>query len=404
MAKIVIKFGGTSVGSIEKIIIAAKIVKKKLNKDNKIIVVVSAMAGKTNELVKQSEKISKKFNKRELDVLLASGEQVTSAFLAGALNELKIKAKSYMGWQIPILTDGDQNNSRIVNMHIEKINQFLSSKGVAIIPGFQGISKNGEITTIGRGGSDATAVAIAKIFKTDHCEIYTDVEGVYSTDPKKFPKAKKISKISYEEMLEMSSLGAKVMQSSAVQTAMMFDIPLHVRSTFSKNEGTKIFGSENIDYSKTITGVTYSKDDAKITLLGVQDKPGIAADIFEPLGKSLINVDMVIQNISPDGKKTDLTFTIKRNNLSKTIKLIKSNKSNVKFQSISSDKKVSKVSIIGAGMITTPGITYKMFRALAQEKINILAISTSEIKISVIVNELSTTKALKKLHTVFNLD
>jgi aspartate kinase len=404
MAKIVIKFGGTSVGSIEKIIIAAKIVKKKLNKDNKIIVVVSAMAGKTNELLKQSEKISKKFNKRELDVLLASGEQVTSALLAGALNELKIKAKSYMGWQIPILTDGDQNNSRIVNMHIEKINQFLSSKGVAIIPGFQGISKNGEITTIGRGGSDATAVAIAKIFKTDHCEIYTDVEGVYSTDPKKFPKAKKISKISYEEMLEMSSLGAKVMQSSAVQTAMMFDIPLHVRSTFSKNEGTKIFGSENIDYSKTITGVTYSKDDAKITLLGVQDKPGIAADIFEPLGKSLINVDMVIQNISPDGKKTDLTFTIKRNNLSKTIKLIKSNKRNVKFQSISSDKKVSKVSIIGAGMITTPGITYKMFRALAQEKINILAISTSEIKISVIVNELSTTKAVKKLHTVFNLD
>jgi aspartate kinase len=404
MAKIVIKFGGTSVGSIEKIIIAAKIVKKKLNKDNKIIVVVSAMAGKTNELLKQSEKISKKFNKRELDVLLASGEQVTSALLAGALNELKIKAKSYMGWQIPILTDGDQNNSRIVNMHIEKINQFLSSKGVAIIPGFQGISKNGEITTIGRGGSDATAVAIAKIFKTDHCEIYTDVEGVYSTDPKKFPKAKKISKISYEEMLEMSSLGAKVMQSSAVQTAMMFDIPLHVRSTFSKNEGTKIFGSENIDYSKTITGVTYSKDDAKITLLGVQDKPGIAADIFEPLGKSLINVDMVIQNISPDGKKTDLTFTIKRNDLSKTIKLIKSNKRNVKFQSISSDKKVSKVSIIGAGMITTPGITYKMFRALAQEKINILAISTSEIKISVIVNELSTTKAVKKLHTVFNLD
>jgi aspartate kinase len=404
MAKIVIKFGGTSVGSIEKIIIAAKIVKKKLNKDNKIIVVVSAMAGKTNELLKQSEKISKKFNKRELDVLLASGEQVTSALLAGALNELKIKAKSYMGWQIPILTDGDQNNSRIVNMHIEKINQFLSSKGVAIIPGFQGISKNGEITTIGRGGSDATAVAIAKIFKTDHCEIYTDVEGVYSTDPKKFPKAKKISKISYEEMLEMSSLGAKVMQSSAVQTAMMFDIPLHVRSTFSKNEGTKIFGSENIDYSKTITGVTYSKDDAKITLLGVQDKPGIAADIFEPLGKSLINVDMVIQNISPDGKKTDLTFTIKRNDLSKTIKLIKSNKRNVKFQSISTDKKVSKVSIIGAGMITTPGITYKMFRALAQEKINILAISTSEIKISVIVNELSTTKAVKKLHTVFNLD
>jgi len=404
MTKIVIKFGGTSVGSIERITAAAKLIKKKIGKNNKIIVVVSAMSGKTNELVKQSEKISKKFNKRELDVLLASGEQVTSALLAGALNEIKVKAKSYMGWQVPILTQGDQNNSRIVNMHIEKINQFLSTKGVAIIPGFQGISNNGDITTIGRGGSDATAVAIAKIFKTDHCEIYTDVEGVFSTDPKNFSKAKKISKISYDEMLEMSSLGAKVMQSSAVQTAMMYDIPLHVRSTFSNKEGTKIFNSENIDYSKTITGVTYSKDDAKITLLGVQDKPGIAADIFEPLGKSSINVDMVIQNISPDGKTTDLTFTIKRNDLKKTLKLIKSKKKNIKFNSINADKKVSKVSIVGAGMITTPGVTYKMFRALAQEKINILAISTSEIKISVIVKESSTTKAIKKLHTVFNLD
>ena len=404
MTKIVIKFGGTSIGSIERIIASARVVKKKIGKSNKIIVVVSAMAGKTNELVKQSEKISKKFDKRELDVLLASGEQITSALLAGALNELKVKAKSFMGWQIPILTDGEPNNSRIVNMHIEKINQFISNKGVAIIPGFQGISKNGDITTIGRGGSDATAVAIAKIFKTDHCEIYTDVEGVFSTDPKNFPKAKKISKISYEEMLEMSSLGAKVMQSSAVQTAMMYDIPLHVRSTFSNKEGTKIFGSENIDYSKIITGVTYSKNDAKITLLGVQDKPGIAADIFEPLGKSAINVDMVIQNISPNGKETDLTFTIKRNDLSKAIKLIKSNQKNVKFKSISTDKKVSKVSIVGAGMITTPGVTYKMFRALAQEKINILAISTSEIKISVIVKESNTTKAVKKLHSVFNLD
>ena len=404
MTKIVIKFGGTSMGNPERIIAAANIVKKKIGKGNKIIVVVSAMSGKTNELIKQSEKISKKFNKRELDVLLASGEQVTSALLAGALSKLNVKAKSFMSWQIPILTDGSQNNSRIINMNIEKINQFLSNKGVAIIPGFQGVSKNGDITTIGRGGSDATAVAIAKFFKTDSCEIYTDVEGVFSTDPKNFPKAKKISKISYEEMLEMSSLGAKVMQSSAIQTAMIYDIPLHVRSTFSNKEGTKIFGSEKIDYSKIITGVTYSKDDAKITLLGVQDKPGIAADIFEPLGKNSINVDMVIQNISPDGEETDLTFTIKRNDLNKVIKLIKSNQKNIKFRSISTDKKVSKVSIIGAGMITTPGVTYKMFRALAQEKINILAISTSEIKISVIVKESSTTKAVKKLHSVFNLD
>jgi len=404
MAKIVVKFGGTSVGSVEKIISVAKILKKKFLKGDKIIAVVSAMAGKTNELIKHSEQISKNFNKRELDVLLASGEQVTSALLAGALNNLGIKSKSFMGWQIPILTSGEHNNSRIINMNIDKVNNFLTNKGIVIIPGFQGISEQGDITTIGRGGSDATAVAIAKIFKTDFCEIYTDVEGVYSTDPRYFPKAKKINKISYEEMLEMSSLGAKVMQSSAVQTAMIYDLPLHVRSTFSNKEGTKIFGSESIDYNKVITGVTYSKDDAKVTLLDVQDKPGVAADIFEPLGKNSINVDMVIQNISPDGKKTDLTFTLKRNDLNKAIKLIKSNKKKVKYKSISSDKKVSKVSIVGAGMITTPGVTYKMFRSLAQEKINILAISTSEIKISVIINEKQTNKAVKKLHSVFNLD
>jgi len=403
MTKIVIKFGGTSIGSVDKIIAAAKIVKKKFDMGKKIIVVVSAMAGKTNELIKQSEQVSKNFTKRELDVLLTSGEQITSALLAGALENLGVRAKSYMGWQIPILTEGEHNNSRIININIEKINKFILNKGVAIIPGFQGISKYGEITTIGRGGSDATAVAIAKIFKTSDCEIYTDVEGVFSADPKNFPKAKKINKISYEEMLEMSSLGAKVMQSSAVQTAMMYDIPLHVRSTFSSIEGTKIFNEETIDYSKTITGVTFSKDDAKVTLLGVQDKPGIAADIFEPLGKNSTNVDMVIQNISPDGKTTDLTFTIKRKDLDKTIKIIKLNKK-VKYKSISSDKKVSKVSIVGAGMITTPGVTYKMFRALAQDKINILAISTSEIKISVIINEDKTEKAIKKLHTVFNLD
>ena len=404
MIKIVIKFGGTSLGSIEKIVAAAKIVKKEHQKGKKIIVVVSAMAGKTNELIKQAQSISKNFNKRALDVLLSSGEQVTSALMSGALNEIGVKTKSWMGWQVPILTEGEYNNSRITNMHVDKINKSLSNKFVAILPGFQGISKNGDVTTIGRGGSDATAVAVAKIFKTDHCDIYTDVEGVYSTDPKKFIKAKKINKISYEEMLEMSSLGAKVMQSSAVQTAMMYDIPLQVRSTFSGKEGTRIFSSENIDYSKIITGVTYSKDDAKITLLGVQDKPGVAADIFEPLGKNSINVDMVIQNISADGKETDLTFTTKRSDLTKTIKLIKEIKSDVKYKSISTDKKVAKISIIGAGMITTPGVTYKMFRALAKEKINILAISTSEIKISVIIKETNTNKAIKKLHSVFNLD
>ena len=404
MTKVVIKFGGTSVGSVEKIIAAAKIVQKEHQNGNSVIVVVSAMSGKTNELIEQSNTIGKNFNKRELDVLLASGEQVTTALMAGALIELGINAKSWMSWQIPILTEGRNNDSRIVNMHVNNIDEFISKKGVAVIPGFQGITKSGDIATIGRGGSDATAVAIAKIFQTDHCLIYTDVDGVFSTDPKKFPKAKKINKISYEEMLEMSSLGAKVMQAAAVQTAMIYDIPLEVRSTFSGKEGTKIFNSKNIDYSKTITGVTFSDNDAKITLLGVADKPGVAAEIFEPLGKNGINVDMVIQNISPDGKKTDLTFTVKRADLNEVINLIESNKDIVEYDSLSVNDTVSKISIIGAGMITAPGVTYKMFRALADEKINILAISTSEIKISVIINEKNSAKSVKKLHSTFNLD
>ncbi len=403
MAKKVLKFGGTSVGSVERIQHAASIVKKEHLKGNKIIVIVSAMAGKTNDLIKQSHQISKKFNKRELDVLLTSGEQVTSALMAGALNESGVKSQSWLNWQIPILTEGEHTNARIINISVKKINDYLAEGGVAIIPGFQGISKLGDITSIGRGGSDATAVAIANFFDADSCEIYTDVDGVYSTDPNKIPVAKKIDKISYEEMLEMSSLGAKVMQASAIQTAMMYDIPLQVRSTFTDREGTEIFNKENIDYSKSVTGVAYSKDDAKITLIGVEDKPGVAADIFEPLEKHQINVDMVIQNISSDGKRTDLTFTIKRNDLSKTLETLKTNKK-IKFNNLSSDEKVSKISIVGAGMVTTPGVTHRMFRALASENINILAISTSEIKLSVIIREDYTLKAVKKLHTIFDLD
>ena len=403
MTKKVLKFGGTSVGSIERIVHAAKIVKKEHSQGNEIIVVVSAMAGKTNELIGQSNSISNKFDKRELDVLLSSGEQVTSALMAGALNELGVKSKSWMNWQIPILTTGDHTNSRIININVENINTYLSEGGVAIIPGFQGISPSGDITTIGRGGSDASAVAIAKIFNTDSCEIYTDVDGVYSTDPNKVPVAKKIDKISYEEMLELASLGARVMQASAIQTAMVYDIPLQVRSTFTDRKGTKIFSQENIDYTKMVTGVAYSKNDAKITLIGVPDKPGVAADIFEPLDKNQINVDMVIQNVSSDGRTTDLTFTIKRNDFNKTLNTIKSNKK-IKFKNLSHNDKVSKISIVGVGMITTPGVTFKTFRALADENINILAISTSEIKLSVIISENDTLKAVKKLHTIFDLD
>ena len=402
MLKKVLKFGGTSVGSIERIQHVASIIKKEIDQGNKIIAVVSAMAGKTNELINLSKNISDTFDKRELDVLISSGEQVTCALLAGALVEINLKAKSWLNWQIPILTEGDHSNSRIVNMNVEKINEFLN-EGVAIIPGFQGISKNGDITTIGRGGSDATAVAVAKLFGADKCEIYTDVDGVYSTDPKKIPVAKKIDKISFDEMLELSSLGAKVMQSSAVQTAMIYDIPLEVRSTFTDRKGTKIFNQQSIDYTKSVTGVAYSKDDAKITLIGVEDKPGVAANIFEPLNKAQINVDMVIQNISSDEKKTDITFTIKREDLSKAKEILEKNKS-IKYKSINHNDKVAKVSIVGAGMVSTPGVTYKMFRALADEKINILAISTSEIKLSVIIEEGYTLNAVKKLHNIFELD
>jgi aspartate kinase len=403
MTKKVLKFGGTSVGSIERIKHAANIIKRELDQGNKLIIVVSAMAGKTNELISLSKSLSKNFVKRELDVLLSSGEQVSSALITGALSELGIKAKSFMNWQIPILTEGDHNNSRIINMNVETIDNFLADGGVAVIPGYQGISKEGEITTIGRGGSDATAVAIAKIFNTDSCEIYTDVDGVYSTDPNKIPVAKKIDRISYEEMLELSSLGAKVMQPSAVQTAMIYEIPLQVRSTFTDRQGTKIFKKESLDYSKAVTGVAYSKNDAKITLQSVEDKPGVAAEIFEPLGKNQINIDMVIQNVSSDGKTTDITFTIKREDLDKSMEILKNN-NKIKYKNLSYKSDVSKISIVGAGMVSTPGVTYKMFRALSEESINILAISTSEIKISVIINDSDTLKAVKKLHNIFNLD
>ena len=402
MIKKVLKFGGTSVGTIERIQHVANIIKGEVEAGNKIIAVVSAMAGKTNELVNFSKNIDDNFDKRELDVLLSSGEQVTCALLAGALLKLKIKAKSWLNWQIPILTEGEHSNARIINMNVEKINKFIND-GVAIIPGFQGISTEGDITTIGRGGSDATAVAFAKLFDAKTCEIYTDVDGVYSSDPNKIPVAKKIKNISYDEMLELSSLGAKVMQPSAVQTAMMYNVPIEVKSTFTNRKGTKIFDQQNIDYSKSVTGVAYSKDDAKITLMGVEDKPGVAANIFEPLNKAQINVDMVIQNISSNQKTTDITFTIKRDDLEKTQDILKKNK-NIEYREITYNDKVAKVSIVGAGMVSTPGVTYKMFRGLADDKINILAISTSEIKISVIIDEHNTLKAIKKLHTIFDLD
>ena len=404
MKRLALKFGGTSVGTIEKIKEVANIIKKRHSEGNEIIVIVSAMSGVTNDLHKKSNLISKDFDSKELDVLLSSGEQISCSLLSGALIELGIKARSWLGWQIPIITNKNYNASQIIKIKTDEILNFISKKGVAVIPGFQGISPEIRITTLGRGGSDLSAVAIAKFFKTDSCEIYTDVDGVLTTDPSINIKAKKIDKISYEEMLEMSSMGAKVMQPNAVQASMINDIPVHVRSTFSEKSGTKIVSENESDYKKIITGIAYSKSNAKVSIVGVIDKPGVAADVFEPMGKNNINIDMVIQNTSLDGKTANITFTIKQEDLKKTLGIIEKDKEKLNYNKITHDDKLAKVSIIGAGMISSPGVTHKMFRSLADEKINILAISTSEIKISVLVHENFTKKAVKALHTKFGLD
>nr|AAR37687.1 aspartate kinase, monofunctional class [uncultured marine bacterium 440] len=404
MKRLILKFGGTSVGTIEKIKKVANVIKNRFSEDNEIIVVVSAMSGVTDELKAKSGLISKNFDSKELDVLLSSGEQVSCSLLSGALIDLGVKARSWLGWQIPIVTNDNYTSSQIMKIKTDEILNFISKKGVAVIAGFQGISKEIRITTLGRGGSDLSAVAVAKFFQTDSCEIYTDVDGVLTTDPSINKKAKKIDKISYEEMLEMSSLGAKVMQPNAVQASMIDNIPIHVRSTFSEKTGTKIIPESEIDYKKVVTGIAYSKGNAKVSVVGVVDKPGVAADVFEPIGKNNINIDMVIQNTSLDGKKANITFTIKREDLKKTLSLIEKNKKKLNYNKITHDDKLAKVSIIGAGMQANPGVTHKMFRSLADEKINILAISTSEIKISVLIREDLTKKAVKTLHKIFGLN
>jgi len=404
MKRLALKFGGTSVGNIEKIKKVANIIKKRKDEGNEIIVIVSAMSGTTNELKEKSNLISKNFDAREHDVLLSAGEQISSSLLSGAIIDLGIKARSWLGWQVPIITNANYAASQIIKIRTAEILKYISGNGVAVIAGFQGITENDRITTLGRGGSDLSAVAIAKFFKTDFCEIYTDVEGVLTTDPNIHDEAKKIDKISYEEMLEMASLGAKVMQPSAVQASMVNDIPIHVRSTFSEKDGTKIISENEIDHKKAVTGIAYSKNNAKVSLVGVVDKPGVAADIFEPIGKNNINIDMVIQNTSLDGKTANITFTIKQEDLKKTLNMIEKNKQKINYKKVTHEEKLAKVSIVGAGMITSPGVTYKMFRSLADEKINILAISTSEIKISVLVQEDFTQKAVKILHETFQLN
>ena len=361
------------------------------------------MSGVTNSLIKKSNNISENFSNSEYDVLVSSGEQVACSLIAGRLIHMGIRSRSWLSWQIPLITSGPYKNSRIDNINKRKIIKYLKEGGIPVVAGFQGINHKERLTTIGRGGSDATAIMLARFFKAERCIIYTDVEGVYTTDPNKLNKAKKIKVISYEEMLEMSSLGAKVMQPVSIQDARLNRINILVKSSFVNKPGTLITKKSNIIHNKIITGISSTQNDSKITLVGVKDKPGVAASIFKPLSENSINVDMVVQNISAYGNETDLTFTVKSEDLNKTKKIVKNNKV-INFRKILFQKEVSKISIIGVGMVTTPGVTFRMFQALANKKINIQVISTSEIKISVLIDKKSVKKALTALHKEFKLD
>ena len=403
MKTVVLKFGGTSVGNIDRIKNVAKIISSYKKKSIRVIVVSSAMSGTTNDLIKKTKELSSKFDPAEYDVLLSSGEQVACALIAGRLKHLGYKTRSWMSWQLPILTKGPHGAARINKIYKDKISKFINSGGIPVISGFQGINENNRITTLGRGGTDATAIMLAKFFTASECVIYTDVDGVYTTDPRNYLKAKKIDKISYDEMLEMASLGAKVMQPTSVQDAKLNNISFLVKSSFIKKKGTLITSNKKAFSDQIITGITSTKNDAKVTMVGVKDKPGVAASIFKPLSLNQINVDMVVQNISLKSKETDMTFTIKLEDLKKTEKIIKQNKK-ISFRKFTHDSNVSKVSIIGVGMITTPGITYRMFQALASKKINIMVISTSEIKISVLISNKNVKKAIAALHKEFKLD
>jgi aspartate kinase len=403
MKTVVLKFGGTSVGSIDRIKRVCKIIASYKKKNVKVLAISSAMSGVTNDLVNKSKLISNNFDKAEYDTLVSTGEQASCALIAGRLKHMGFRSRSWMSWQLPILTEGPYSGARISRIVVTELNKYLKSGGIPIITGFQGVNSELRLTTIGRSGSDASAIMLAKFIKAEECIIYTDVDGVYTTDPRQYKNAKKIKKIFYDEMLEMASLGSKVMQPTSVQDAKLNKIDIQVKSSFVKKSGTLITGSSKTFSNQIITGISSTKNDAKITIVGVKDRPGVAASIFKPLSQNLINVDMVVQNISLNGKETDLTFTIKSDDLKKTEKLIKQNKK-ISYKKLSFDKDVSKVSIIGVGMITTPGITYRMFQALALKKINILVISTSEIKISVLVSTKNVKKAIAVLHKEFKLD
>jgi aspartate kinase len=405
MAKIVMKFGGTSVGDVPRIRNVAKLVQREVDRGNNVAVVVSAMAGETNKLVAWTRELSPLHDAREYDAVLSSGEQVTAGLLAVALTAIGVPARSWLGWQVPIRTSSMHGSARIVSIEADLLNQRITNGQVAVVAGFQGIAPDQRITTLGRGGSDTSAVALAAALKADLCDIYTDVDGVYTTDPRITARARRLERISYEEMLELASLGAKVLQTRSVELAMVHRVPVRVLSTFDADSGgTLVCDEEDIVEKNPVTGIAYTRDEAKITLLRVPDQPGVAAAIFGPLADSGVNVDMIVQNVSEDGRRTDLTFTVQRAELDRALDAIRNAAPQIGYKDLISDSRVAKISIIGIGMRAHPGVAQTMFRTLAQKGINIQVISTSEIKVSVLISEDYVELAVRALHSAYELD
>ncbi len=402
MALVVKKFGGTSVGDIDKIKNVARKVAKAKDKGDDLIVVVSAMSGETNKLVDYTNKTAEIPDLREYDVVVSTGEQVTIGLLSIALNAMGYKAKSFLGFQIPIVTDSAYSKSRILKIEDTKIRKALKDGYIVVVAGFQGIDEKGNITTLGRGGSDTTAVALAAALRADVCEIYTDVDGVYTTDPNIVPEARRLDKISFEEMLEMASLGAKVLQTRSVEFAMKYKVPVMVKSTFTDSGGTLVTEDKDMEEA-VVSGIAYDKNEAKITLVQIPDKPGIASKLFKPLTDANINVDMIVQNISTEGN-TDLTFTVAKSDFKRAMEIIKDIAKDIHAKNVVSDQNIAKISIIGAGMRSHAGVAQQMFSALAKENINIQMISTSEIKISCVIEAKYTELAVRVLHEAFGLD
>ncbi|HEY5046698.1 MAG TPA: aspartate kinase [Rhizomicrobium sp.] len=404
MAKIVMKFGGTSVADLDRIRHVAGLVKREVERGSQIAVVVSAMAGETNKLVGWTRELSPLHDAREYDVVVAAGEQITAGLLAVALTAVGVSARSWLGWQIPVRTSAMHGSARILGIEPDLLNARLAEGQVAVVAGFQGIAPDNRISTLGRGGSDTSAVAIAAALGADRCDIYTDVEGVHTTDPRIVSKAHRLKKIAYEEMLEMASLGAKVLQTRSVEIAMLYRMPVRVLSTFDPDgEGTLVCDEEDIVEKKAVTGIAYSRDEAKITLHRIPDQPGVAAAIFGPLADAGVNVDMIVQNVSEDGRKTDLTFTVSRSELARALAAIEKSAPAIGYKDVTSDANVAKISIIGIGMRAHPGVAQTMFCTLSEKGINIQVISTSEIKVSVLIAEEYVELAVRALHSAYDL-